>query len=773
MFFWSKAATAAALATMLNSAAIALAPPAADTATPNVAVSGLSAPQPLAPQDADWLRRGVAAAKAGDFAGAQLAQSSIVHPVARKIMVWAIIDTMPDRLGFAQLDAARRDLAGWPRKNSRQLAAEKQIEAASLGPQKTIQWFGGIEPVSPEGAMALAAAYQAANRPTDAQALIRRVWREKSFEADAQRTMLARFGALLTVDDHIRRADTLLFGQQGPAARDMIALLPPDQQALANVRIALRSNAGDADGLYAGVTSTDAHDPGLAVERARWLLQRGDGLIALPLLVDFPADPGEDAADRVWGIRRQLVNTALQAGDFLSAYRAVDKHGLQPGANAADAEFLAGWIALTRMHDPALADQRFAALSKIGASPITLGRAYYWRGRAREAAGDAAGAQAQYALGARYPTVFYGQLAAAKSGMTELALPKDPQPGDEDRARFESREIIQAAKIAASAGLSSLFDLFVITAAETLPDAEECALLIDLARANGQQDLSMRAIRLAAQRGFILFERGYPLRTPPGSSSVEPAMVLGIVRQESGFDPRVRSGAGARGMMQLMPATAKVVARREKMRFAPALLDDPDYNMILGASFLGSLVNEFSGSYLMAAAAYNAGPGRPTRWIGACGDPRTSSSDPVDYIECIPISETRNYVMRVLEGMQVYRARLAGGRAPLSLATDLKRGGYGAAVQLASPPATIDSVLEGSLGAGANSDAAVIASTPVPNPPEIIKLNPWHEEHPERVVAKSRKGKVKAQHGKTHESARAHSGKGAGGHSGGGRKRRK
>ena len=681
-------------------------------------------------QDAEWLRRGVAAAKAGDFSGAQLAQTSISNPVARKIVLWAIIDTMPDRLSFAQLDQARSDLAGWPRKNGRQLAAERQLEAAALGPQKTVDWFAGADPQSPEGAMALAAAYQALSRPADAQALIRRFWREKAFEADIQRTMLARFGPLLTMDDHIRRADTLLFGQQGPAARDMIALLPPDQQAMANTRIALRSNTAAADGLYAGVSSDQVHNPGLAVERARWLLQRGDGLLALPLLADFPVNPGEDAATRIWGIRRQLVNIALQSGDFQSAFRAVDKTGLTSGADAADGEFLAGWIALTRMHDAALADQHFAALEKIGASPITQGRANYWRGRAKEAAGDAAGARAEYVLGARFTTTFYGQLAAAKAGQAELVLAKDPQPTADDRARFEALEIIQAARMAATAGLGNLVDLFVITAADTLPNDVDCALLVDLARSYGEQDLSMRAVRLCAQRGFILPERGYPLRAPPASASVEPAMVLGIVRQESGFDPHVRSGAGARGMMQLMPKTAKILARREGIGFSPARLDEADYNMSLGTHFLGSLVNQFSGSYLMAAAAYNAGPGRPTQWVASCGDPRTSSADPIDYIECIPISETRNYVMRVLEGMQVYRARLNGGRAPLALAADLKRGGYGQAVQMASTGASIDTLLEGSIGAGTDAQVTVVASTPVPNPPEIERVKPLRERSP-------------------------------------------
>jgi hypothetical protein len=197
-----------------------------------------------------------------------------------------------------------------------------------------------------------------------------------------------------------------------------------------------------------------------------------------------------------------------------------------------------------------------------------------------------------------------------------------------------------------------------------------------------------------------------------------------------------------------MPATAKVIARRDGVGFSASRLDEPDYNMALGTSFLGSLVSEFSGSYLMAAAAYNAGPNRPTQWVSACGDPRTSSSDPVDYIECIPISETRNYVMRVLEGMQVYRARLNGGRAPLTLAADLKRGGYGSALQVASTGGpTIDSLLEGSLGSETDAEAAVVASTPVPNPPEIQRVDPGLERRA--------KHRHESHGGKAHKSERA------------------
>lgn len=196
----------------------------------------------------------------------------------------------------------------------------------------------------------------------------------------------------------------------------------------------------------------------------------------------------------------------------------------------------------------------------------------------------------------------------------------------------------------------------------------------------------MKAARAAATRNLILTDRAYPYRTPPSAPNApEPALVLGITRQESGFDPGVRSHADARGMMQLLPSTAKIVARRIGEPYpGPAALYEADYNMRLGSAFLGQLVNQFSGSYLMAAAGYNAGPGRPVQWAATCGDPRGGGQDPLDFIECIPFSETRNYVMRVLENMTVYRAKLNGGTAPITLSADLRRGAY----NYASPTVT-------------------------------------------------------------------------------------
>jgi soluble lytic murein transglycosylase len=632
---------------------------------------------PLRPEDKVAFAQALSAARRGDVAGARAAIAALSSPVARKTATWALVDACADALGFAEVDAARRDLVGFPRPGRRQVAAEKLIETSGKSPQEVVDWFAGQEPQSAEGAMALASAYRSLGRQGDAEGLIRRWWRTRSFEADVQRTMMTRFGAMLNVDDIVARADILLYGPHGPATNAMVDALPPEQQPAARARMALRADARDADALYASLSPSDRQSPGVAFERAAYLRRKGLDAQALALAPLFPREVvTPEQADRIWNERYRLTLAAIRSGDWEGAYQAAANTGLTEGADAAEAEFYAGWIALKRLNDPEAAGRHFAAIEKIGSSPITRGRAFYWMGRAADARGDKAEAENDYAEGAQYDTTFYGQLAAEKAGR-KLVLAHDPRPTAADRARFEGREPVKAMRLLAEQGQMDLFRVFALHLDDTVPTTVEAALLVDAIRGYGEQDTSMRAARAAATRGLILTDRGYPMRSPPDvQGAPEPALVLAITRQESGFDPGVRSGANARGMMQLLPSTARIVARKIGVGYSDARLYEADYNMTLGSAYLGELVDRFSGSYVMASAGYNAGPGRPTQWSSFCGDPRGGATDPLDFIECIPFGETRNYVMRVLENMQVYRAKLNGGAATITLSNDLRRGAY-------------------------------------------------------------------------------------------------
>lgn len=646
--------------------------------------SGVGAPQmvstpqtayrsTLSDSDSANLRAALNATNAGAI---RVAMDSIQDPLARKIALWALADRSPESMSFFEIDAARRDLNGWPRQAKRQATAEKLLQTSGMAPDRVIAWFGGVEPETVEGAIALAGALRATGKEAEARDLVRRWWREKLFDTAPQQAMRARFGQYLTEEDHLRRADILLYGPQGPAARDHVATLTGPYRQVAEARLGFRSNSPMANEIVAVLSHEQRQDPGLVYEQAAYFRRQGLDTSVRSLARGFKAAPTNETGARIWREdRKRIVVDSLQAGDVQAAYGAAANTGASSGVEASEAEFYAGWIALERMRNPQLAARHFAILANAGTSPLTRSRALYWQGRAAEAQGDAAGAQAFYRQGAELYTTFYGQLAMEKAGMKTLTLPKDPEITQADRARFEGRELVRAARILVESSNRDTFKVFALHIDDTIPTAAEAALLVDLARGYRETDTAMRIVRTAAQRNMILPERGYPLlAVEPVPGAAEPAFVLSITRQESNFDTTARSGADARGMMQLLPATGAMVARKLGESYNPSRLYESALNMRLGSRYLGDMINNFGGSYVMAAAGYNAGPGRPLQWINECGDPRAPGVDPLNFIECIPFSETRNYVMRTTETMMIYRARLNGGSTPLTLASEIKRG---------------------------------------------------------------------------------------------------
>ncbi|MFT3998551.1 MAG: lytic transglycosylase domain-containing protein [Asticcacaulis sp.] len=638
-----------------------------------------SGPSPVAGQpEQTTLKQALDAARGKNFALAESLRSSLSDPVSRKIVQWAIINNDGDIYGFAALDGARRDLWGWPREQKRQIAAEKKIATAGLTPQQTIDWFNGAPPVTVDGAMALIAAYEASGKTADASALAKSWWRDQAFDLNDQSRFQASFGRYLTSDDHKARLTTLLLGTQGPATNALLPLVDDTSRQVATAAMALRSGTPASVGLYEQASAASPRNPVLAYERLRSLRRAKLESLGFGLLADLPAAPLSDAAiNNLWVERLSYFRAALKARNYQAAYDAMNGGGFPNGEKKAEGEFFAGWAALVRLNRPDLAIGHFDKVREAGTSPITRSRAHYWLGRAYEArkqTGDAEKAHAHYVEGGQFVYAFYGQMAAEKAGIKNLTLGKEPVPTPADRTRFDNRDMVKAAKILGQAGERDLFNALILALDDVLPTAEEQALLVDLAATYGTQDLSMRVARVSQQRGFYLPERAYPLRAIPAVKAPEGAFVLAITRQESGFDPNVRSGANARGMMQLIPPTAKAVARRMSLTYSDSKLYEPEFNMTLGAYHLGELVDRFGGSYVMAAAGYNAGPNRPPQWIVDCGDPRGDAADPLSFIECAPFTETRNYMMRVMENMAVYRARLNGGTAPLTPMSDLKRG---------------------------------------------------------------------------------------------------
>ncbi|WP_292258671.1 transglycosylase SLT domain-containing protein [Brevundimonas sp.] len=629
----------------------------------------------LSDADTALFRQGLAAARARDVGGARMAASQISNPTARRLVEWALIDTSASQLSYGELAQAAQTMARWPRGDSRRTAMEASLDLANPGPDAVLAAFAQTPPVTIQGAIALADALEQRGRRDEARDLIRDWWRTRSFDDAQQSRILNRWPGVLTTDDHDARLSMLLLGPHGPATRAMTGMASPDMRAVAQAAMALRT-AYSPETIVAGLTPAQAMHPAVVLERVRILRAANRQSEAFPLLAALPAAPThKDGQDALWRERRNYFLDALRFGNPRAAYDAMAGHGFPSGDRKVDGEFFAGWAALTRLNDPVTAARHFQALREMSSTPITQGRALYWLGRAAEARGDQAAAQAFYAEGGRHIQSFYGQLAAEKAGITTLVLPGDPAPTPDDVARFEGDELVRALRILGETGEMSLYRVFAYAADDQLPTAADLALLMDMTRGYGETFTAMMVGRAASQRGFLMPERQYPVRMPPPVAGAAPLpFTLAITRQESSFDPRATSGANARGMMQFVPATGAAVARRLGLPFTAEKLYDPDFNMTLGSYHLGETLSGSGGSYLLSAVAHNAGAGRINMFVGRCGDPRGGQVDPADFIECVPFSETRDYMMRVLENMAIYKARLNGGSAPLTPSADLRAG---------------------------------------------------------------------------------------------------
>ena len=663
-------------------AALALFAPAPETLIPqevpySAVASGPVSNQPrqLNGQDAALFRQGLAAARARDVLGARNAAAQIGDPTARKLVEWALLDTSAAQLPWSDLATAQSRFAGWPRADSRRAAAERALGLAGAGPDAAISLFAQSSPTTVEGAIALADALEQRGRRDEAQRLIGEWWRTRSFDEAAQSRIQARWGSSLTQADHEARLNMLLLGPHGPATRAMTGMVSPGRRAVADAVMALRT-AYSPDAMVANLSPAQARDPAVVLERVRILRSQSRQSEGFALLAALPAAPAHtEGQNTLWSERRNYFLNALEVRNWQAAYDSMAGHGFPSGERMVDAEFFAGWAALVKLNDPARAARHFEALRQMSSTPITQGRALYWLGRAAEAQGNTPAAVQYYRDGSRHIQTFYGQLAAEKTGVTTISLPADPAPTSAQVAAFEANELVRAMRILGETGEMSLFRVFAYQLDDDLPGAAELALLMDLSRNYGEGFTAMMVGRAASQRGFLMPERQYPIRMPPPVAGAAPLeFTLAITRQESSFDPLARSHANARGMMQFLPGTGRAVARQLGLPYSDDRLWDPDFNMTLGSFHLGDLTNRFGGSMLLTTIGYNAGPARPPQWIARCGDPRGGTVDPVDFIECAPFTETRNYMMRVMENMQVYRARLNGGSAPLTLSSDLRRG---------------------------------------------------------------------------------------------------
>lgn len=647
---------------------------------------------------AQLVAEAIAAAERGHWQFASKLARQSPDPVARKLVSYFYLispKSTPSLTEFATFLDANPD---WPGRNEMIMRAEHSL-AQSIPPVQALQWFKRYKPLSIRGRFLAAKAFlQTGDSQTGLQ-LLRDLWVEVSLPLELEREILEAHGRFLTSVDHKIRFENLLWHGQRDAAQRMYRFVGRDLELLGRARLSLRYSAPDVQRAISLVPVIYRSDAGLFYERARWRMQNGKPQTALDLARETPRlnNPNGNAGEIWWKQQDTLTRLAIEVRDYPTAYRVAAIHPFTAAQNTAlfaEAEWLAGWVSLRFLNKPEQALPHFTQLYEAVAFPAMRARGAYWAGRAAEASGDAGSASHWYAKAAIFPATFYGQLAAARGRIkiSPAALDNAPLPASAEIDAFAKLDLARATRLLLQMKRDKSARQFFQALVDASKSGQSYRLAAQFAQQNNHPELGILAAKLASRKGVWLLEAGYPVVNLPNNGSVsgwpESALILAVVRQESNFNIAAVSSAGALGLMQLMPATAREVTRSLKVSYNQSLLtSDPVYNTRLGSFYLSQMLRKFDGSYVLALAAYNAGGGRANNWARLNGDPRLQETDVVDWIELIPFSETRNYVQRVMENAGVYRLRLGNAADPFRLEQDLQRGRAQAQSYDTPPPA--------------------------------------------------------------------------------------
>lgn len=582
--------------------------------------------------------------------------------------------------------------ADWPGLPLLRKRSEKTIPEG-FDANKVIAFFDAQEPRTLIGSLRLAQAYKAIGNVEGANAEIQRGWLAFEGTASVDTSILSEFGDQVK-RLHADRANELLWQGHRSAAGRLLPLVDEQTAKLVDARIAIQARRDDADSALDKVPSSLRDHAGLMHDRFQFRMAKSLWGSAEDLILSQSASAKKLGQPDKWAFQRiRLARDRMGDGKFVVAYRLAANHHLEAGSRFAELEFLAGYLALRKLGRPDAALYHFQRHATAVTSPISLGRTHYWQGRAYEAMGKSEAANASYKNGAKYQTGFYGLLAAEKAG-----VPLDPKFANVDvfagalTADFTKSSVYEAGQILMDAGQMRIGVRFLTHLAESL-SRTEIGQMASLAEDAGLPEIALLIGKRGIQYGSLIEQAYYPLHPLVDQvTGIPTEMALSIARRESEFFQDAKSGVGALGLMQLMPATAREVAGKIGLPFSEArLTKDPVYNAQLGSGYLQGLYREFGNSPVQIAAAYNAGPSRPKRWMKERGDPRRGEIDVIDWIEEIPFSETRNYVMRVTEVLPIYHARLSGKTGPVVF-KELLNGNYVAPTPPPKPAAPADSI---------------------------------------------------------------------------------
>lgn len=624
-------------------------------------------------ENGDLLSTAFSAVANKDWVSAEHYASQISDTVGSDLVIWARL-----RLGDGSWEEYQGFLArnnDWPGLKRLRRKGEATIPKGA-DPVIVRAYFAKQLPQTGAGSIRLAEAYSAQGRVAEARIEAIRAWTEMSLKQHDETTLYKDYNGALS-RQNLKRLDALLWRGLTREAERMFKRVPDGYVKLATARISLQRASKNVDVKIANVPDDLQSDPGLAYDRFKWRVKKGRWDDAQELLARQTGSVKKLGRPEAWSNRRRgFARRAMRAGDTDLAYWLASQHDLKKGANYADLEWLSGYISLTKMNAPKQALGHFLSFQAVVKSPISLGRAGYWLGRVYEKLGQNKKAQQSYRFGAKHQTSFYGQLSAEKLDLkADKSLSGTESTRNWRQARFLDDSPVRAGILLHYADEQARMRWFFTHVAEDL-DREGLSQLADLSLDLDRPHVALAIAKQAAKRGIILPKSYFPITDlATYSVDVAPEIAMSIARRESELNTSAISPAGARGLMQIMPATARKVSKDIGVAYSKArLTSDWRYNAQLGTAYLGGLLEIFDGSYILAFAGYNAGPHRAEAWIERFGDPRDSKIDQIDWIEHIPFRETRNYVMRVMESLHVYRARLKGKTPPLKLTQDLTRG---------------------------------------------------------------------------------------------------
>lgn len=652
----------------------AVAPPAAKKPPP--ARAAIAATSSTSQADGQALENVIELVRKGKSGEAGQVAQTIGDPVARKLGEWIYLRSENNGASVERYRAFVAANPSWPSQTFMRRRSEAALWDDRRDDSAIQAYFADEKPISAKGKFALAKSMLARGDRATAERLVRDAWRNDPISGDTENMAIDMFGALITPGDHKARMDMLLYGADGDPGLRSAKRLGGAQMALARARIAVTKKASNAKALLDAVPHELHSDPGYMFSRMQQLRRDERFTEAARLMSAVPRDINRlHNLDEWWIERRLLARKLLDVGEHRAAY-VVARDAALPARDIykTEQEFTAGWIALRFLKDPATASQHFARIGVGSVNPTALARAGYWQGRAAEAGGRSSEARAAYTRAAEQSTSYYGQLARGKLGLPQL----DISGSLSSRARGTDRlEIVRAVQLLYALDEKEIAIPIFADVGEN-GDPEAVLGLSELASQNKDARGMLLVGKAALNRGLPFDHYAYPTMGIPSyrpvGPEVEPSVVYAIARQESAFNPAVVSPANAYGLMQVTPSAAQYVAKRHGATYDLARLkNDSTYNAALGAAELGGLLEDYRGSYIMTFAGYNAGRGSVRKWIERYGDPRDPNVDAVDWVESIPFAETRNYVQRIMENLQVYRARFGGG-TKLQIDADLHRG---------------------------------------------------------------------------------------------------